>query len=142
MSKCRERCQQELEELRKHQTEQVQLLLQQQEEKEQELKAENERVLSLLLQEHESQEALMLAKHKDEEIAARESDELKTDERNASLSSSAPSQPKVPECPVGNLTKQIEIEIKVFRGIFRQKACFNRPKVVKEMCSSDLLCVG
>ena len=63
MSKCRERCRQELEELRKHQTERVQLLLQQQEEKEQKLKAENERVLSLLLQEHESQEALMLAKH-------------------------------------------------------------------------------
>ena len=100
MSKCRERCKQELEELRKHQTERVQLLLQQQEEKEQELKAENERVLSLLLQEHESQEALMLAKHKDEESAA----ELKT-ERNASLGSSASSQPQVPECPVGNLTE-------------------------------------
>jgi len=42
MSECRERCEQELEELRKNQTERVQLLLQQHEEKEQKLKAENE----------------------------------------------------------------------------------------------------
>ena len=97
VSKFRERCAQELEELRKHQTGRVQLLLQQQEEKEQKLKAENERVLSLLLEEHESQEALMLARHEYEESAARKSDELKT-ERNAST----PSQPQVPECPVGN----------------------------------------
>ena len=97
MSKCRERCQQELEDLRKHQTERVQLLLQQQEEKEQELKAENERVLSLLLQEHESQEALMLAKHEGEERAARKAAELEN-ERNASLRPSAPSHPQVPEC--------------------------------------------
>ena len=99
LSQCRGRCRQELEELRKHQTERVQLLLQQHEEEEQKLRAENERVLSLLLQEHESQEALMLAKHEGEERAARKAAELET-ERNDSLRPSAPSQPQVPECPV------------------------------------------
>ena len=100
-----------LEELKKHQTERVQLLLQQQEEKEQkmklenqkkeqELKAENERVLSLLLEENESQEALMVAKHEGEERAARKADQLET-ERNAS----AANQPQVPECPVGSLSR-------------------------------------
>ena len=39
---CRERCVQELEELRKHQAERVLLLLQQQEEKEQKLVVENQ----------------------------------------------------------------------------------------------------
>ena len=109
-----------LEELKKHQTERVQLLLQQQEEKEQKmklenqkkeeelkrenrekeeaLKAENERLLSLLIQENKSQEALMLAKHEGEERAARKADQLET-ERNASASN----QPQVPECPVGIL---------------------------------------
>ena len=88
----KERCAQELKDLRKHQTEQVQLLLQQQEEKEKKLvlenqkkleesvqrmrrenrvkeealKAENERILSLLIQENERQEASMLAKHEGE----------------------------------------------------------------------------
>ena len=127
MSECRERCAQELEELRKHQTERVELLLQQQEEKEQKmklenqkkkqqleeslrqlerenrekeqaLKAENERVLSVLLEENESQEALMLAKHEGEERAARKADQLQT-ERSASASN----QPQIPECPVGVL---------------------------------------
>ena len=78
VSECRERCAQELEELRKDQTERVQLLLQQQEKKEQELKAENERALSLLLQKNEAEEALMLAKHEGEERSARRSYELKT----------------------------------------------------------------
>ena len=121
MSESRERCRQELEKLRKNQTERVQLLLQQHEEKEQKLKlenekkeqelkkenevkeealkAENERVLSLVLEENESQEALMLAKHDGEERAAKKAEELKT-ERNVS----APSQlPQIPECPVSNI---------------------------------------
>ena len=115
VSECRERCKQELEELRKHQSERVQLLLQQHEKKKEELKkeygeklkamkVENERVLSQLLKENESQEALMLAKHDGEERAARKADELKI-ERNDSLRPSAPSLPQVPECPVGNLTE-------------------------------------
>ena len=103
-------------ELRRHQAEQVRLLLLQQEEKEQkmklenlkkieesvqrmklehqkkeqELKAENERVLELLIQENESQEALMLAKHKGKERAARKAEELQTEGN----------QPQAPECPV------------------------------------------
>ena len=110
MSECREKCKQELEELRKHQTERMQLLLQQHEEKEQQLKRENEereqrlkeengRVLALLIQEKEEQEALMLAKHESEEEAARKAEELQAD-RNAS----AANQPQVPECPVGDNT--------------------------------------
>ena len=109
MSECRERCTQELEEMRKNQTERVQLLLQQHEEKEKELKkeyrekeealkAEKKRVLSLLLEENESQEALMLAKHDGGERAARKADELKSERR-----SSAPSLPQIPECPVSNI---------------------------------------
>ena len=121
MSECREKCKQELEELRKHQTERMQLLLQQHEEKEQQLKRENEereqqlqtenkekeqrlkeengRVLALLIQEKEEQEVLMLAKHESEEEAARKAEELQAD-RNAS----AANQPQVPECPVGDNT--------------------------------------
>ena len=94
LSQCRGRCRQELEELRKHQTEKVQLLLQQNEEKEQALKAENERALALLIQDNEAQEALMVAKHDEEERAT----ELEA-ERNAS----ATSRPPIPECPVGNI---------------------------------------
>ena len=82
LSQCRGRCRQELEELRKYQTEKVQLLLQQNEEKEQNLKrenrekeqalkAENERALALLIQDNEAQEALMVAKHDEEERVAR-----------------------------------------------------------------------
>jgi len=110
VSKCKERCKQELGDLRKHQAERVELLLQQQEEKEQkmkrenqkkeqELKKENERALSLLLEENKSQEALMLAKHDGEERAARKAAELEI-ERNSSSRPSTPSQPQVPECPV------------------------------------------
>ena len=103
-------------ELRRHQAEQVRLLLLQQEEKEQkmklenlkkieesvqrmklehqkkeqEMKAENARVLELLIQENESQEALMLAKHKGKERAARKAEELQTEGN----------QPQAPECPV------------------------------------------
>ena len=111
MSECKERCKQELEELRKHHNERVQILLQQQEEKEEALKAEykvkeeerkteNERALSLLLEENESQEALMVAKHEGEERAAKKADQLQT-ERNAS----AANQPQVPECPVSKLSE-------------------------------------
>ena len=125
LSKCRERCKQELEALRKHQTERVQLLLQEQEEKEQKmvlenqkrlevslqqmkrenkekeqtLKMENERILALVIQENESQEALMLAKHDGEEREARKAEELQT-ERNAA----AANQPQIPECPVSILS--------------------------------------
>ena len=100
LSQCRGRCRQELEELRKHQTEKVQLLLQQNEEKEQALKAENERALALLIQDNEAQEALMVAKHDEEERAARRATELEA-ERNAS----ATSRPPIPECPVGNISE-------------------------------------
>ena len=96
-----------MEELRKHQTEKVQLLLQQNKkkeqklkreyrEKEQALKAENERALALLIQDNEAQEALMVAKHDEEERAT----ELEV-ERNAS----ATSRPHIPECPVGNISE-------------------------------------
>jgi len=102
LSQCRGRCRQELEQLQKHQTEKVQLLLQQNKkkeqklkreyrEKEQALKAENERALALLIQDNEAQEALMVAKHDEEERAT----ELEV-ERNAS----ATSRPHIPECPV------------------------------------------
>ena len=111
LSQCRGRCRQELEELRKHQTEKVQLLLQQNKkkeqklkreyrEKEQALKAENERALALLIQDNEAQEALMVAKHDEEERAARRAVELEA-ERNAS----ATSRPHIPECPVGNISE-------------------------------------
>ena len=89
-----------MEELRKHQTEKVQLLLQQNEEKEQALKAENERALALLIQDNEAQEALMVAKHDEEETAARRATELEA-ERNAS----ATSRPHIPVCPVGNISE-------------------------------------
>ena len=100
LSQCRGRCRQELEQLQKHQTEKVQLLLQQNEEKEQALKAENERALALLIQDNEAQEALMVAKHDEEERAARRATELEA-ERNAS----ATSRPHIPECPVGNISE-------------------------------------
>ena len=100
-----------MEQLRKHQTEKVQLLLQQNKkkeqklkreykEKEQALKAENERFLALLIQDNEAQEALMVAKHDEEERAARKATELEV-ERNAS----ATSRPHIPECPVGNISE-------------------------------------
>ena len=100
LSQCRERCRQELKELRKHQNERVQLLLQQNREKEQAFKAENERTLALLIQDNEAQEALMVAKHDDEETAARKASELEA-ERNASSTS----RPPIPVCPVGNISE-------------------------------------
>ena len=111
LSQCRERCRQELKELRKHQNERVQLLLQQNEEKEQNLKreykekeqalkAENERALALLIQDNEAQEALMVAKHDEEERAARRATELEA-ERNASSTS----RPPIPVCPVGDISE-------------------------------------
>ena len=95
LSQCRGRCRQELEELRKHQTEKVQLLLQQNEEKEQALKAENERALALLIEENEAQEALMVAKHDGEERASRKATEVEAEKNTAPAS-----RPSVPECPV------------------------------------------
>ena len=131
--------------MRKHQTERVQLLLQQQEEKEQKmklenqkkeqelkkenkekveaLKSENERVLSQLLEENESQEALMVAKH---ERAAW--NELKTERNPTSLRPSAPSLPQVPECPVGNF---IELRIK------RPPQKINCPANLEQVWSSE-----
>ena len=100
LSQCRERCRQELKELRKHQNERVQLLLQQNREKEQAFKAENEKTLALLIQDNEAQEALMVAKHDEEETAARNATELEA-ERNAS----ATSRPHIPVCPVGNISE-------------------------------------
>jgi len=95
LSQCRERCRQELKELRKHQNERVQLLLQQNREKEQAFKAENEKTLALLIQDNEAQEALMVAKHDEEETAVRRATELEA-ERNASSTS----RPHIPVCPV------------------------------------------
>ena len=89
-----------MKELRKHQNERVQLLLQQNREKEQAFKAENEKTLALLIQDNEAQEALMVAKHDEEERAARKAIELEA-ERNAS----ATSRPHIPECPVGNISE-------------------------------------
>ena len=129
VSQCREKCNQELEDLRNNQTEKVKVLLQEQEEKQQKLvlenqkkvqelldslqelkreneekekalKAENERALALLIQDNEAQEALMVAKHDEEERAARRATELEV-ERNAS----ATSRPHIPECPVGNISE-------------------------------------
>ena len=100
LSQCRERCRQELKELRKHQNERVQLLLQQNREKEQAFKAENERTLALLIQDNEAQEALMVAKHDVEETSARKATELEA-ERNASSTS----RPHIPVCPVGNISE-------------------------------------
>ena len=97
-----------MEELQKHQSEKVQLLLQQNEEKEeklreenrdkeQKLKAENERTLATLMEQNEVQEAMMIAKHEEEKRAIRKAEELEA-ERNAPAASSHPS---IPECPVG-----------------------------------------
>ena len=86
-----------MEELQKHQSERVQLLLQQNEEKEQKLKAEHERALATLIVQNEAREALMIAKHEEEKRAAMKVKELEA-ERNAP---SAPSHPSIPECPVG-----------------------------------------
>ena len=102
------RCQLELEELQKHFSEKVQLLLQQNEEKEeklreenrdkeQKLKAENERTLATLMEQNEVQEAMMIAKHEEEKRAIRKAEELEA-ERNLPA---APSHPSIPECPVG-----------------------------------------
>ena len=107
MGVCMRRCQLELKELQKHQSERVQLLLQQNEEKEeklreeyrdkeQKLKAEHERTVATLMEENEVQEALLIAKHEEEKRAARKAEELEA-ERNAL---SAPSHPSIPECPV------------------------------------------
>jgi len=152
VSECRERCKQELEDLRKHQNDRVQRLLQQQEEKgqkmklehqkkleesmqqlkleiqkkEQELKRENERALSLLLEENESQEALMLAKHEGER-AARKAAELQT-ERNAAPRPSATTQPQVPECPV--CLEEMAPPTRIFQ-------CTNG-HLVCETCKTDL----
>ena len=95
LSQCRERCRQELKELRKHQNERVQLLLQQNREKEQAFKAENERTLALLIQDNEAQEALMVAKHDEEETVARRATELEAES----------SRPHIPVCPVGNISE-------------------------------------
>ena len=97
LSECMRRCRLELEELQKHQSERVQLLLQQNEEKEQKLKAEHERALATLMEENEVQEALLIAKHEEEKRAARKAEELEA-ERNAPA---APSHPSIPECLVG-----------------------------------------
>ena len=96
-----------MEELQKHQSGKVQLLLQQNEEKEekfreeyrdkeQKLKAEHERTLATLMELNEDQEALMIAKHEEEKRAVRKAEELEA-ERNAP---SAQSHPSIPECPV------------------------------------------
>ena len=101
-----------MEELQKHQSEKVELLLQQNKEKEekfraeyrdkeQKLKAEHERTLATLMELNEVQEALMIAKHEEEKRAARKVVELEA-ERNAP---SAPSRPSIPECPVGCQSK-------------------------------------
>ena len=124
LSQCRGRCRQELEELRKHQTEKVQLLLQQNEEKEQALKAENERALALLIQDNEAQEALMVAKHDEEERAARKASELEA-ERNAS----ATSRPHIPECPVGNIS-----EFEILRTLPDGRLLFN---YISQPCITD-----
>ena len=109
MSECMRTCQLELEELQKHQSERVQLLLQQNEEKEeklreehrdkeQKLRAEHERAVATLMEENEVREAMMIAKHEEEKRAARKAKELEA-ERYAP---SAPSHPPcIPECPVG-----------------------------------------
>ena len=134
VSECRGRWKQELEKLRKHQTERVQLLRQQFEEKEQKLmkenrekeealKAENERVLSSVIQENEAQEALMVAKH---ERAVWK--ELNTERNPTSLRPSAPSLPQVPECPVGNFN---ELRIK------RPPQKINCPANLEQVWSSE-----
>ena len=81
--------------MRKHQNERVQLLLQQNREKEQAFKAENEKTLALLIQDNEAQEALMVAKHDEEETAARRATELEAES----------SRPHIPVCPVGNISE-------------------------------------
>ena len=97
-----------MEELQKHQSEKVQLLLQQNEEKEeklreeyrdkeQKLKAEHERTVATLMEENKVREALLIAKHEEEKRAARKVEELEP-ERNMPA---APSHPSIPECPVG-----------------------------------------
>ena len=102
------RCRLELEELQKHQSEKVQLLIQQNEEKqeklreeyrdkEQKLEAEHERAVATLMEQNEVQEALLIAKHEEEKRAAKKAEELEA-ERNAP---STPSHPCIPECPVG-----------------------------------------
>ena len=101
-----------MEELQKHQSEEVELLLQQNKEKEekfreeyrdkeQKLKAENERTLATLMEGNEVREALMIAKHEEEKRAIRRAEVLSEEleaERNAPA---APSHPSIPECPVG-----------------------------------------
>ena len=107
LSECMRRCRLELEELQKHQSEKVQLLLQQNEEKEeklreeyrdkeQKLEAEHERAVATLMEQNEVQEAMMIAKHEEEKRAARKVVELDA-ERNLPA---APSHPSIPECPV------------------------------------------
>merc|ERR1712130_361450 len=59
VSQCKERCKQELEELRKHQTERVELLLQRQEEKEQQMKLENRKKERELKKEFREKEGVM-----------------------------------------------------------------------------------
>ena len=113
-----------MEELRREQTERVEVLLQQQEEmveklvrenqlkveehleslkrlrvesseKEEELKARNERALATLIKENEAEEASTLAKH-DLEMKAAERQKL---EKEGNTSSE--NKPQIPECPVG-----------------------------------------
>ena len=113
-----------MEELRREQTERVDVLLQQQEEmveklvrenqlkveehleslkrlrvesseKEEELKARNERALATLIKENEAEEASTLAKH-DLEMKAAERQKL---EKEGNTSSE--NKPQIPECPVG-----------------------------------------
>ena len=114
-----------MEELRREQTERVEVLLQQQEEmveklvrenqvkveehleslkrlrlesseKEEELKARNERALATLIKENEAEEASTLAKH-DLEMKAAERQEKLEKEGNTS----SENKPQIPECPVG-----------------------------------------
>ena len=114
-----------MEELRREQTERVDLLLQQQEEmveklvrenqvkveehleslkrlrlesleKEEELKARNERALATLIKENEAEEASTLAKHDLEMKAAERQKKLEKEGNTSSVY-----KPQIPECPVG-----------------------------------------
>merc|ERR1711971_168203 len=124
-----ERCRQELEELRKNQTERVQLLLQQHEEKEQKLRKESQEKEEKLKLEYEKKEQELLKENKEKEekmkaenervlsqlLEENESQEVlmlakhdgeeraakKADELKSERNPSAPSQlPQIPECPV------------------------------------------
>jgi len=117
------RCESELEELRKQQSERVQRVLQQHEEKEQKLvvdnqkrekeaeenllrmkrenkekvealKLENERTLATMMEENERQEALMVAKHEGEKALK------KAAELEAKRIGVEARRPQIPACPV------------------------------------------